>query len=115
MSFETFFATVETDVEDAVHVVEDKTETALLTVWNVAKPLFIQFEPTLMQDTIGAVQAFLAKVEATGDLGDLEQQFLEALEAEGSELFTQITALASSSGSTRLQVIIGLVKAVAKV
>jgi hypothetical protein len=109
-TFQDFLNTVETDISNAWHVVEEDTVAALQNVWSVGKSLFVQFEPTLVSDALAAITAFLPKAQAGGDLADLEQAFLEDLEAAGSTLFGQIQGLASTSGSTLLQVLIALAK-----
>jgi hypothetical protein len=113
MSLQTFIAGVETKIEQAVTWVEGETDTALTAVWNAAEPLFIAFEPTLIQDTLGGIETFLTNAEAdvkNGELGDIEQAFIENLETTGSALLTDIKTLSSSAGSSLLQVLIGLVK-----
>ena len=111
MTVKTFIATVEADVTSAFHTLEGEAETALTAIWSAARPVFLAFEPTLVNDTLTALTAFLAKAEAdvaAGDFGDIEQAFLEDLEAAGSSLFSG----AKSLGSNLIGVLIGLAKGI---
>ena len=110
MSLQTVLGTIETTLENGVKWVEGETDIAVTDIWDTASTLFTKFEPTLVQGAIAAVKSFLTAQTATWGLDDIEQNFLEALEAEGSALFGQITGLTAASGSTLLQVLIGLVK-----
>lgn len=111
MSIQTFLATVETDIEKDVEWVEGKTETALTAIWNVVKPAFLAFEPTVVQGVLGAIATFLSTAETSllngGNLADLETALLNDLEAEASVLLDD----AKSLGSDILQALIGLAKA----
>ena len=111
MSIQTFLSTVEADIVKDVEWVEGKTESALTAIWNVVKPAFIAFEPTVVQGVLGAIATFLATVETSllngGNLADLETALLNDLEAEASVLLEDAKAL----GSDVLQALIGLAKA----
>lgn len=111
MSIQTFLATVEADITRDVQWVEGKTETALTAIWEVVKPAFLAFEPTVVQGVLHGISIFLTTVETSllngGNLADLETALLNDLEAEGSALLEDAKAL----GSDILQALIGLAKA----
>ena len=111
MTIQTFLATVEADIVKDVHWVEGETGAAMTAIWNVVKPAFLAFEPTVVRDVLGAVTIFLQTAETAllngGNLADLETALLNDLEAEGSLLLKD----AQSLGSDILQALIGLAKA----
>lgn len=111
MSIQTFLATVESDIVGEFKVIEGDTESALTAIWNVVKPAFLAFEPTVVQGVLGAISAFLTTVEQSllngGNLADLETALLNDLEAAGSTLLAD----AKSLGSDLLQALIGMAKA----
>lgn len=111
MSIQTFLSTVEADIVKDVEWVEGKTETALTDIWNVVKPAFVAFEPTVVSAVLGAVTGFLSTAEQAllngGSLADLETALLNDLEAAGSTLLAD----AKSLGSDILQALIGMARA----
>lgn len=111
MSIQTFLATVEGDIVAEFKVIEGDTETALTAIWNVVKPAFLAFEPTVVQGVLGAISSFLATAEQSllngGNLADLQTALMNDLEAAGSTLLAD----AKSLGSDLLQGLIALAKA----
>ena len=101
-----FFTTVETDVKDAVRWAETEVDSALVAIWNVAKPLFVAAEPTVILSVLQAAIAFWAKLPGLTDLAEIEAAFLNEAEALGGELLAQAQAL----GSDLLQVLLALAK-----
>lgn len=110
MSLQTFIQTVETDLSSAVHWVEGEVDSAFTDIWNTVKPIFINFEPTLVQGVLGGIVAFLGTLSDLkgGTLADIETALLNDLEAAGSTLFADAQTL----GSDIVQALIGLAKAV---
>jgi hypothetical protein len=112
------FLTIETDAETAAKwvVAEVKAgasaaasaiNSGLTAVAGLVMPIIEKAEPTVFADITAAVTSFLTSAGSAGSLEDLEQLFLESLEAAESALLAE----AKSLEGPILQAIIALVKA----
>ena len=108
-----FLQTVEADVKAVATWAEAETQTALTFIWTVAKPVFTQFEPVLIQAVLGALSTFLASAAADVQAGtpsyiatvfkqtliDTGQALLADVENLGDDLLTVLSGLAKTAAA----------------
>ena len=106
-----FFQTVEADVKGAVDWVATETDAALTFIWGVAKPIFVQFEPVVIQGLLTELISFLGGAAADVKAGtpnyiatvflatlrDTGHVLLGDAEAIGEDLLTVLAGLAKTS------------------
>lgn len=112
MSLQTFVATIEKDIGEAVTWVEGETEQALTAVWGFAKPIFVSFEPTVVHAVLTELSTFLTAAAADvqqGQASYIATTFLATLRDTGHVLLADVEAM----GTDLLTVLAGLAKGAA--
>lgn len=111
MSLQSFVATVETDLKDAVQWGEEKVEQGVSIVWEAAQTVFKGEVPAIAGQVLIKFETFAATeagllLKGT-DLATLLAAFLNWIESEEPTLLAD----AQSLGSDLLQSILGLARA----
>jgi hypothetical protein len=99
--------TIETDAEAALKWARAEASAGLAAVAGLVMPIIRAAAPTLIADVKAGVEAVLGDVGRIGSIDDLEQDFIERLEATGSTLLSAVETLEGPI----LQAVIALVKA----
>lgn len=112
MSVASFILTIKTDIAKDVAWVEGKTDQAMTAIWAATKPIFVKFEPVVVQGLLGELASFLggsADDVKNGEASYIATVFLATLKDTGHVLAADAEAI----GPDLLTVLAGLAKTAA--
>lgn len=102
--------TIGADLKAFGNWAKTEVQDAWTTIWNTTKVVFTGIEPTLVSGVLTELTSFLQTAEddiKNGEIGDIEDAFMNYLETEKTALFADADTL----GSDLLQALIGMAKA----